>query len=130
MPGNLRINGTWRTLYRVYVKVNGTWRSVTYGWAKSNTVWRQILVPPVSVPNIVGLTLTAANTALTNASCTLGTQTAVTSGATSSNDKQVITQSVSPGYYLTAQTVDVTYYNYIPATPTPTPTPKIGRAHV
>jgi len=123
MAGNVRINGTWRTLYRAYVKVNGTWRSVTYGYAKNNTVWRQVLVPPVTVPNVVGSTLSAATTAITSSGNTVGTSTAVTSGATSGNNQQIITQSVASGYYLSAQVVDLTYYNYIAPTVTPTPTP-------
>lgn len=41
MPGNAKVNGTWKELVGVNAKVNGSWKEVTEGYTKVNGTWQQ-----------------------------------------------------------------------------------------
>jgi hypothetical protein len=69
-----------------------------------------------TVPNLNGLTLTQANTSLSNASLN-SSANPVTSGATAANNNLVIDNSQSPGagsVVNTGTTVSFNYYSYVP----------------
>ena len=67
-----------------------------------------------TVPNVVGLTNSAAETALTEAGFVLGNSTPTTDGATSGNNGTVKTQSIASGTVADYGTVvDLGIYNYV-----------------
>lgn len=67
-----------------------------------------------TVPNVVDLTNSAAETALTEAGFVLGNSNPVTSGATSGNNGKVKTQSIASGTVADYGTViDLGVYNYV-----------------
>ena len=80
-----------------------------------DTVYTVIYEAPL-VPNVVGLTNSAAQAALVAAGLVLGTSTPTNTGATSENNGKVKTQSVAAGTQVNAgSTVNVTIYNYVSA---------------
>lgn len=80
-----------------------------------DTVYTVIYEAPL-VPNVVGLTNSAAQAALVAAGLVLGTSTPTSTGATSQNNGKVKTQSVAAGTQVDAgSTVNVTIYNYVGA---------------
>ena len=75
-----------------------------------------VLYDAPEVPNVVGLTNSAAQAALVAAGLVLGTSTPTNTGATSGNNGKVKTQSVAAGTQVDAgSTVNVTIYNYVGA---------------
>ena len=72
----------------------------------------------VIVPSIIGLSASAANSALTSASLSVGTVTTTTTGATSGNNGTVQSQSLSAGSDAERSTsVSYVTYNYIEEPP-------------
>ena len=72
----------------------------------------------VIVPSIIGLSTSAANSALTSASLSVGTVTTTTSGATSGNNGTVATQSISAGTNVERSTsISYVTYNYVEPPP-------------
>lgn len=74
----------------------------------------------VIVPSIIGLSASAANSALTSASLSVGTVTTTTTGATSGNNGTVQSQSLSAGSNAERSTaVSYVTYNYVEEPPPP-----------
>lgn len=74
----------------------------------------------VIVPSIIGLSTSAANSALTSANLSVGTVTTTTSGATSGNNGTVATQSISAGTDAERSTsVSYVTYDYVETPPPP-----------
>jgi hypothetical protein len=79
----------------------------------------------VLVPNIVGLTTSAASSALSAVGLVLGSSTgSTTSGANSGNNGYVASQSVSSGSYVNFGTT-ITYTTYSYTEPPPPPNPPV-----
>lgn len=75
--------------------------------------------PQVTVPNVVGLSPTAANTAIQNAGLVAQNNGTSTSGATAANDGTVRSQSPSAGSSVNdGSTVTYLVYSYTPPAPT------------
>lgn len=88
--------------------------TATSGDAATISVYNYLL----PVPNILGLTETAANTALTNAGFNLRSNSLTTSGATVSNNLTVGTQNPTGGtQYNPAYNVAYTIFNFLTAVP-------------
>jgi len=69
-----------------------------------------------TMPNVVGLSVTDAQSALVAAGITVSpTETAVTAGATASNNGQVISQSIAAGTSVSASgaSLGLSYYSYV-----------------
>jgi hypothetical protein len=96
----VKVAGSWRALNAQYIKVGGTWRAVS-------TFSAQYIVP-----NVVGQSLSSAQSSITASGNTVGSTSTTSSGATSGNDGQVQSQSVAPGTYGSAQTVNLVTYSY------------------
>lgn len=120
MAKYVKVAGAWKTVspdtdsvQTAYVKVNGTWLAVTNGYVKVAGTWRSIFTySAFIVPNVVGQVLATGRANITNSGNTPGTNTILNNanGATSSNNGNIATQSVTPGVYLSAQTVNLSYY--------------------
>ena len=68
-----------------------------------------------TVPNVIGLSPTEAASQISASGNTYGGSTNTTTGATSSNNGLVATQSIAAGVYSSPQTVTVTTYLYVSA---------------
>jgi hypothetical protein len=120
MAKYVKVAGAWKTVspdtdsvQTAYVKVNGTWLGVTNAYVKVAGTWRSIFTySAFVVPNVVGQVLATGRTNITNSGNTPGTNTILnnSNGATPTNDGKIATQSVAPGVYLSAQTVNLSYY--------------------
>jgi hypothetical protein len=120
MAKYVKVGGTWRTVspdndsvQTAYVKVGGTWLGVTNAYVKVAGTWRSIFTySSFIVPNVVGQVLATGRANITNSGNTAGTNTILNNanGANSDNNGKIASQSVAPGVYLTAQTVNVSYY--------------------
>ena len=120
MAKYVKVGGTWRTVspdtdsvQTAYVKVNGTWLGVTNAYVKVAGTWRSIFTySAFVVPNVVGQVLATGRTNITNSGNTPGTNTILNNanGATPANNGNIASQSVTPGVYLSAQTVNLSYY--------------------
>ena len=120
MAKYVKVGGTWRTVspdnasvQTAYVKVDGTWLGVTNAYVKVAGTWRSIFIySSFIVPNVVGQVLATGRANITNSGNTAGTNTILNNanGANSDNNGKIASQSVTPGVYLTAQTVNVSYY--------------------
>ena len=120
MAKYVKVGGTWRTVspdndsvQTAYVKVGGTWLGVTNAYVKVAGTWRSIFTySAFIVPNVVGQVLATGRANITNSGNTPGTNTILNNanGATPANNGNIATQSVAPGTYLSAQTVNLSYY--------------------
>jgi hypothetical protein len=120
MAKYVKVAGAWKTVspdtdsvQTAYVKVNGTWLGVTNAYVKVAGTWRSIFTySAFVVPNVVGQVLATGRTNITNSGNTPGTNTILNNanGATPANNGNIATQSVTPGVYLSAQTVNLSYY--------------------
>lgn len=120
MAKYVKVGGTWRTVspdndsvQTAYVKVGGTWLGVTNAYVKVAGTWRSIFTySAFIVPNVVGQVLATGRANITNSGNTAGTNTILnnSNGATPTNNGNIATQSVAPGTYLSAQTVNLSYY--------------------
>jgi hypothetical protein len=120
MAKYVKVAGAWKAVSQdtdsvqtAYVKVNGTWLGVTNAYVKVAGTWRSIFTySAFVVPNVVGQVLATGRTNITNSGNTPGTNTILNNanGATPSNNGNIATQSVTPGVYLSAQTVNLSYY--------------------
>jgi hypothetical protein len=120
MAKYVKVGGTWRTVspdndsvQTAYVKVGGTWLGVTNAYVKVAGTWRSIFTySAFIVPNVVGQVLATGRANITNSGNTPGTNTILnnSNGATPSNNGNIASQSVTPGVYLSAQTVNLSYY--------------------
>lgn len=120
MAKYVKVAGAWKTVspdtdsvQTAYVKVNGTWLGVTNAYVKVAGTWRSIFTySAFIVPNVVGQVLATGRANITNSGNTAGTNTILNNanGATPTNDGKIATQSVAPGTYLSAQTVNLSYY--------------------
>jgi hypothetical protein len=120
MAKYVKVGGTWRTVspdtdsvQTAYVKVGGTWLGVTNAYVKVAGTWRSIFTySSFVVPNVVGQVLATGRANITNSGNTPGTNTILNNanGATPTNNGTISTQSVVPGTYLSAQTVNLSYY--------------------
>jgi hypothetical protein len=120
MAKYVKVAGAWKavspdtdSVQTAYVKVNGTWLGVTNAYVKVAGTWRSIFTySAFVVPNVVGQVLATGRTNITNSGNTPGTNTILNNanGATPANNGNIATQSVAPGVYLSAQTVNLSYY--------------------
>jgi hypothetical protein len=120
MAKYVKVGGTWRTVspdtdsvQTAYVKVNGTWLGVTNAYVKVAGTWRSIFTySAFIVPNVVNQVLATGRANITNSGNTAGTNTILNNanGANPDNNGKIATQSVTPGVYLSAQTVNLSYY--------------------
>ena len=120
MAKYVKVGGTWKTVspdndsvQTAYVKVDGTWLGVTNAYVKVAGTWRSIFTySAFIVPNVVGQVLATGRANITNSGNTPGTNTILNNanGATPANNGNIATQSVAPGTYLSAQTVNLSYY--------------------
>jgi len=120
MAKYVKVAGAWKTVspdtdsvQTAYVKVNGTWLGVTNAYVKVAGTWRSIFTySAFVVPNVVGQVLATGRTNITNSGNTPGTNTILNNanGATPANNGNIASQSVTPGVYLSAQTVNLSYY--------------------
>ena len=116
----VNVSGTWRTVtaavqnsYKAFVNVNGTWRNVSASYVNVGGTWRKAhQYTAYVVPNVVGLTVAAAQAAVTSSGNLNGTSTS-SSTSNSAVNGQVATQSIAAGSYTTQQTVAITYYTYV-----------------
>jgi hypothetical protein len=120
MAKYVKVAGAWKavspdtdSVQTAYVKVNGTWLGVTNAYVKVAGTWRSIFTySAFVVPNVVGQVLATGRTNINNSGNTAGTNTILnnSNGATPANNGTIASQSVTPGVYLSAQTVNVSYY--------------------
>jgi beta-lactam-binding protein with PASTA domain len=117
-----KVSGTWKTVsadvtssYITYVKIGTAWKPVVQAYAKIGGAWKTYYTYVIyTVPSVVGTLISAAQTAITNSGNVVGTITPINNagGATSGNNNQVISQSVTAGNYTSAQTVNLSYYQW------------------
>jgi hypothetical protein len=121
MAEYIKQGGTWKTVSGdttpstvAYVKVAGTWRSINAQYIKVDGTWRAVSTFSAQyvVPNVVGQTLAAAQSAITASGNSVGSTSTTSSGATSGNNGQVQSQSVAAGSYGSVQTVNLVTYAY------------------
>ena len=121
MAEYIKQGGTWKTVSGdttpstvAYVKVAGTWRAVNAQYIKVDGTWRSVSTFSAQyvVPNVVGQTLAAAQSAITASGNSVGSTSTTSSGATSGNNGQVQSQSVAAGSYGSVQTVNLVTYAY------------------
>lgn len=110
MPSSIKNSGTYRTIDNVSIKVSGVWRTASDVYVKVAGVWKKWIF---SVPNIVNLTRTNANTAITGASLVVGTATP--SNTSNSGLNQIVfSQSPAAGTVVDPNsTVTYSYYQYV-----------------
>ena len=134
----VNVSGTWRTVtaavqnsYKAFVNVNGTWRNVSASYVNVNGTWRKAhQYTAYVVPNVVGLTVAAAQAAITSSGNLNGTSSSTTTSSSAVNG-QVATQSIAAGSYTTQQTVAITYYTYVaPIISTPTQLDTVGSTSI
>ena len=121
MAEYIKQGGTWRTVSGdtspstvAYVKVAGSWRAVNAQYIKVGGTWRAVSTfsSQYIVPNVVGQSLSSAQSSITASGNTVGSTSTTSSGATSGNDGQVQSQSVAAGTYGSSQTVNLVTYSY------------------
>jgi hypothetical protein len=120
MAKYVKVAGAWKAVspdtdstQTAYVKVGGTWLGVTNAYIKVAGTWRSIFTySAFIVPNVVNQVLATGRANITNSGNTAGTNTILNNanGANPDNNGKIASQSVTPGVYLTAQTVNVSYY--------------------
>jgi hypothetical protein len=120
MAKYVKVAGAWKavspdtdSVQTAYVKVGGTWLGVTNAYVKVAGTWRSIFTySSFVVPNVVGQVLATGRANITNSGNTPGTNTILNNanGATPANNGNIATQSITPGVYLSAQTVNLSYY--------------------
>jgi hypothetical protein len=120
MAKYVKVAGAWKavspdtdSVQTAYVKVDGKWLGVTNAYVKVAGTWRSIFTySAFIVPNVVNQVLATGRANITNSGNTAGTNTILNNanGATPDNNGKISTQSVTPGVYLSAQTVNLSYY--------------------